>query len=33
MGYFDWLADAAGGGIGSLISAYLPVLFPFLLTE
>ncbi len=33
MEFFDWLADAAGGGIGSLFSAYLPALFPFLLTE
>lgn len=29
----DWLADAAGGGIGALSSAFLPLLLPFLLTE
>jgi len=29
----DWLADAAGGGIGGLFSAFLPLLLPFLLTE
>jgi VanZ family protein len=30
---FDWVADTAGGGIGSLFSVYLPSLFPFLLNE
>jgi VanZ family protein len=30
---FDWLADAAGGGAGAMVSAFLPYLFPFLLTE
>lgn len=29
----DWLADVAGGGIGALFSAFLPLLLPFLLTE
>ncbi len=29
----DWLADASGGGIGGLFSAFLPLLLPFLLTE
>jgi VanZ family protein len=33
MAFFDWLADATGGGIGALFSAYLPILLPFLLTE
>ncbi len=33
MDLFDWLADAAGGGVGAMISAVLPSLFPFLLTE
>jgi VanZ family protein len=33
MDVFDWVADAAGGGIGALCSAVLPVLLPFLLTE
>ncbi|MDA8122608.1 MAG: VanZ family protein [Deltaproteobacteria bacterium] len=29
----DWIADAAGGGIGALFSAFLPGLFPFLMSE
>ena len=29
----DWLADAAGGGIGGLSAAFLPHFLPFLLTE
>lgn len=29
----DWIADAAGGGLGALFSAFLPSLLPFLLTE
>jgi VanZ family protein len=33
MDIIDWIADAAGGGIGALFSAFLPNLFPFLLTE
>lgn len=33
MDFFDWLADASGGGIGALLSAFLPLLLPFLLTE
>jgi VanZ family protein len=33
MDVIDWLADAAGGGIGGLFSAFLPLLLPFLLTE
>ncbi len=33
MEFIDWLADAAGGGMGVLFSAYLPILLPFLLTE
>ncbi len=33
MDIVDWIADAAGGGIGALFSAFLPGLFPFLLTE
>lgn len=33
MDLFDWIADTAGGGAGALVSAFLPLLFPFLLTE
>jgi VanZ family protein len=33
MNVFDWLADTAGGGIGSLFSVFLPLLVPFLRTE
>ena len=33
MDVVDWFADAAGGGIGALFSAFLPPLLPFLLTE
>ena len=33
MDVIDWLADAAGGGIGAAFSAFLPLLLPFLLTE
>jgi VanZ family protein len=33
MEFYDWLADAAGGGIGALISAVLPFPFPFPFTE
>jgi VanZ family protein len=33
MDFFDWFADASGGGIGALFSAFLPILLPFLLTE
>ncbi len=33
MEFYDWLADASGGGIGALSSAFLPRLLPFLLTE
>ena len=29
----DWLADAAGGGGGALVSAVLPRWLPFLVTE
>lgn len=29
----DWLADAAGGGIGAFAAAVLPSLFPFLVNE
>ena len=31
--FFDWIADAAGGGAGALFSVLLPLLLPFLLTE
>jgi len=31
--FFDWIADAAGGGAGALFSVFLPLLLPFLLTE
>jgi VanZ family protein len=33
MDVFDWIADASGGGIGGLVSAFLPLVLPFLLTE
>ena len=33
MTFFDWLSDAAGGGMGALLAAFLPHLLPFLLTE
>jgi VanZ family protein len=33
MEFFDWLSDAAGGGMGALLAAILPLLLPFLLTE
>jgi len=33
MDFFDWIADAAGGGTGALFSAFLPLLLRFLLTE
>ena len=33
MDLFDWIADSVGGGFGAMISAFLPALFPFLLTE
>ena len=33
MDVIDWLADAAGGGIGAMFSTFLPLLLPFLLTE
>jgi len=33
MDFFDWVADATGGGTGALFSAFLPLLLPFLLTE
>ena len=29
----DWMADAMGGGAGACLSAFLPHLFPFLVTE
>jgi len=29
----DWMADAVGGFLGAGASAFLPTLFPFLLTE
>lgn len=31
--FFDWIADAAGGGAGALFSVFLPLLLPFMLTE
>jgi VanZ family protein len=33
MDLFDWIADVAGGGVGALFSAFLPRLFPFLVSE
>jgi VanZ family protein len=33
MDLFDWVADAAGGGVGALFSAFLPNRLPFFLTE
>jgi len=33
MDFFDWLADTTGGGAGALVSTFLPLLVPFLLTE
>jgi VanZ family protein len=33
MDFRDWLADAAGGGVGALFSAVLPFLVPFAFTE
>lgn len=33
MDFRDWLADGVGGFLGAGMAAFLPVLFPFLLTE
>lgn len=31
--WIDWAMDAAGGGLGAALSAVLPRVFPFLVTE
>jgi VanZ family protein len=33
MEFNDWLADMAGGGIGSFSSGFIPSVFPFLVTK